>query len=470
MLFLMKPRRLNTPAAWLGLAICSVALGQDPEATTQPARKGVADTPVTAGFLVLEGVYNSELMAPWDIFHHTIFHTNPGMRVLTVGREAGEVRTFEGLILNVQFALEDAPEIDVLVVPSAVNNMDTDLDDERLIRWISERGRSARYVLSLCDGAFLLAEAGLLDGRRCTTFPGDIAAFRRRFDGLTVVEGVSFVADGPAITGVGGARSYDPALYLVERLYGENAARGVARGMVLDWDDEKIRHLALRGADRPACYLPGDRVDSGVTVEDADGRPVRLADVIASRPDAKAIVLAILGGAEAQPVAARGGLWCEDSFSEIANLRHLRLRYGPQGVLFVGVLCPPVHHERRYGYDEGAFRSRPGQEPVYQRNRRRFVEACRQLDARVGLPFDVVLFDPRLALLTPADSAAPSWQGRFKWFEDDQTYGTPTTWVLTPALNIPGPPFCRNVYESEGRKLRYRPDDLSGLLDRVIAP
>ena len=156
------------------------------DVTTRPSgQTTTAGVPTNVGFLTLEGVYNSELMAPWDIFHHTVFHTKPGMRVFTVGREKATVTTFEGLRLDVEYALDDAPRIDVLVVPSAVHNMDTDLQDDRLIEWVGERGRQARYVMSVCDGAFILAAAGLLDGRRCTTFPGDIAALGERYTGLT---------------------------------------------------------------------------------------------------------------------------------------------------------------------------------------------------------------------------------------------------------------------------------------------
>ena len=429
------------------------------DATTQPvAKTSGTGAPINVGFLTLEGVYNSELMAPWDIFHHTVFHTKPGMRVFTVGREKGTVTTFEGLRVAVEYALDDAPRIDVLVIPSAVHNMDTDLQDDRLIEWVGKRGRKARYVLSVCDGAFVLAAAGLLDGRRCTTFPGDIAAFRERFTGLSVVEGVSFVADGTAITGAGGALSYDPALYLVETLYGKEVAQGVGRGMALDWDVEKTRHLAIGPGDTPTCYLPGDRIGRNVLVETADGRSVRLADIIGARPGVRAVVLTILAGGEAVDEAKRGGFWCEDSYAEIANLRHLRLRYESAGVLFVGVLCPPVHHEALFGYKPGAFARQPDNDPVYQFNRERFVAASLKLAERDALPFDLVLFDPRFRLLS----------GRFKWFRDTQAYGTPTTWVLTPRLDVAGPPFFMNVYESDGRKLRYAADDIAALIDRVL--
>jgi putative intracellular protease/amidase len=449
--------------ATLLTCLTTVAAAEPP--TSRPAEAA----PLRVGVLALEGVYNSELVAPIDIFHHTVFHTRPGMTVFTVGRRHGLVTTFEGQRLQVDHDLEDAPPIDVLVVPSAEHNMDSDLEDERLIDWIRRRGRAASAVLSVCDGAFLLAEAGLLDGRRCTTFPGDIDAFRKRYPHLAVVEHVSFVADGPAITGAGGARSYDPAMHLVERLFGPAVARGVGRGMVINWDLRAVRHLVVPdGAAAVRCWMPGDRVDGAVTAEDATGAAVRLADVVAGREDVRAVVLCILAGAEAEPVADRGGLWCEDSFNELANLRYLQLQYADRGVLFVGVLCPPVHHEARFGYEPGAFLEPGADRDRYRRNRRRFVEASRDLVARGVLPFDVVLFDPRFRLLGPPAGDGPAWRGRFKWFDDTQTYGTPTTWVLTPQLVTPGPPFVMNVYESEGRALRYAPRDIARVLDSML--
>ena len=91
-------------------------------------QKGASDAkPLPVGFLVLDRVYNSELMAPYDIFHHTIFHTKPGMKVFTISLDGKPITTFEGLRLETDFSLDNAPRIDVLVIPSAEHNMDTDL-------------------------------------------------------------------------------------------------------------------------------------------------------------------------------------------------------------------------------------------------------------------------------------------------------------------------------------------------------
>lgn len=80
----------------------------------------------------------------------------------------------------------------------------------------------------------------------CTTFPGNISRFRTAFPQLTVHENFSFVHDRKLITSAGGAKSYEPALYLVELLYGKNAAQGIARGLVIDWIPGSIPAVLMR--------------------------------------------------------------------------------------------------------------------------------------------------------------------------------------------------------------------------------
>ena len=206
--------------------------------------------PLHVGFVVTEGVYNSELMAPWDMFHHVQFHHEPSMRVFSVAPSMELVRTFEDILIQPDYTFGTAPAIDVLVVPSAENSMGSDLEDAAMMGFVRERGLEASWLMSLCDGAFVLAAAGLLDGLECTTFPGDLDAFREMFPELDAHGGVSFVHDGRAITGAGGAKSYDPALYLIELLYGARVARGVGRGMVIDWELDEVAHRVGPRAER----------------------------------------------------------------------------------------------------------------------------------------------------------------------------------------------------------------------------
>lgn len=212
-----------------------------------PDRRETADEAATIGvaLLLVDGVYNTELTAPMDMFHHAEFHRGeeaPAMRVFTVAPTTDVVTTFEGLRILPDYSFATAPRVDVLVVPSAEHSMDEDLENAALVGWVRRVGGQATWILSLCDGAFVLAAAGLLDGHACTTFPSDRDRLRERFPQLEVLD-VSFVHDGNRITSVGGAPSFEPALYLCELLYGEAAARGIAAGLVIDWDKDRIDHV-----------------------------------------------------------------------------------------------------------------------------------------------------------------------------------------------------------------------------------
>jgi len=196
-------------------------------------------------FLIMDGVYNTELTAPFDIFQHTQYRKGiKAMNVFTVANTLEPIRTFEGLRLlpDYNYLTEDLPHIDILVVPSAEHHLDTDLENEDMINWVRQVGTEAQYITSHCDGAFVLAKAGLLDEVVSTTFPSDVAKYKEMFPDLEVVEDVLFVHDGQAITSAGGARSFEAALYLCDLLYGPEIARSIAGGLVIDWDVDHVNY------------------------------------------------------------------------------------------------------------------------------------------------------------------------------------------------------------------------------------
>lgn len=234
---------------YLFLLLQLFACGQIPKKNTLPPHPELKADHYNVAILVMNGVYNTELVAPMDIFQHTQYRDSiRAMNVFTVGKSREPLRTFEGLWLIPDFSyLTDAlPQIDVLVVPSAEHHLDTDLEDKAMIEWVNRTGKKAQFVLSLCDGAFVLAKAGLLDSVRCTTFPDDTETLRKMFPNLTVLDSISFVHDGKYITSAGGDRSFDAALYLCEHLYGKKVADRLAHGLVIDWNLGKVRCVLPR--------------------------------------------------------------------------------------------------------------------------------------------------------------------------------------------------------------------------------
>jgi len=112
-------------------------------------------------FLIMDGVYNTELTAPYDIFQHTIFRDNiKAMNTFLVANTLNPITSFEGIRLlpDYNYLADDLPTIDILVVPSAEHHLDTDLEDEAMINFVKEVDKTAKYMTSHCDGAFVLAK------------------------------------------------------------------------------------------------------------------------------------------------------------------------------------------------------------------------------------------------------------------------------------------------------------------------
>ncbi len=231
------------------LSILSIAACTRPDTATQNTLEtALQKTIVEPGrynvaFLVMDGTYNTELTAPFDIFQHTIFREGiKPMNVFLVANTHRPVTTFEGIRLlpDFNYLTDSLPKFDILVVPSAEHHLDTDLEDEKMIAFVKKAAAEAQFVTSHCDGAFVLAKAGLLNGVKCTTFPGDIQKFREMFPRLDVYEDVLFVHDGKYISSAGGAKSFEAALYLCEYLYGAEVARRLAKGLVINWDLQQV--------------------------------------------------------------------------------------------------------------------------------------------------------------------------------------------------------------------------------------
>jgi len=201
------------------------------------------------GFLIMDGVFNTELTAPYDIFQHTIFRENiKAMNVFTVANTDEAVTAFEGMRIlpDFNYLKDSLPTIDILVVPSAEHHLDTDLNDEKMIAFVQKVAKDAEFVTSHCDGAFVLAKAGLLDNVASTTFPSDIDKMRKMFPNLDIRDNTLFVHDGKFITSAGGAKSFEAALYLCEYLYGKEIAKSLAGGLVIDWTLEGYPHTIIK--------------------------------------------------------------------------------------------------------------------------------------------------------------------------------------------------------------------------------
>ncbi|MEQ1516502.1 MAG: DJ-1/PfpI family protein [Usitatibacteraceae bacterium] len=191
-----------------------------------------ADTPVkTIGVLIYDKVLTSDVTAPLEVFGNAVKQSEfANYRVVAIAPEMKPVMTEEGIALMPQFSIDNAPPLEVLIVGSAYN-MDPVLADTKLIEWISDRGKAARWLASNCSGARILGDAGLLIGRRATTYPGGETLMKARYPRTSVVFGEKVAVDGNLVTSNGGLVSYSAALKLLEQMTNASFAEKVAANL-----------------------------------------------------------------------------------------------------------------------------------------------------------------------------------------------------------------------------------------------
>jgi len=186
-----------------------------------------------------------------------------GYRLRFLTRDGEPLRSSSGLAMLPDGALEDvlaegqrgvAEHLDTLLVVGGEGTQNA-LQDSALIDQIRALAASSRRVASVCSGAFLLAEAGLLNGRRATTHWSVCDQLARAYPGVTVEPDPIFVRDGEVWTSAGVTAGMDLALGMVEQDHGAELALTVARRLVLflrrpAGQSQFSAHLAMQTADR----------------------------------------------------------------------------------------------------------------------------------------------------------------------------------------------------------------------------
>lgn len=191
-------------------------------------------------FTAFDGVQMLDLVGPLEIFAAANeFVRRSGRsnqdfyRLEIVSLDGKPVRTSNGLKLEASHSLKWSPSsLDTLVVPGRLG-MHGLLREKNLIPWIRKNASRARRVVSVCSGAFLLAEAGLLDGRRATTHWAGCDQLKKRHPSIRVEPDPIFVRDGAIYTSAGVTAGMDLALALIEEDLGQSIALELARWFVM---------------------------------------------------------------------------------------------------------------------------------------------------------------------------------------------------------------------------------------------
>jgi transcriptional regulator GlxA family with amidase domain len=182
----------------------------------------------TIAFLLFDEAEELDFGGPWEVFAFLRSKRPELCDVFTVSERGGTVRCAKGMRVLADHSFGTAPRADVLIVPGGQGRR-REVNNPGVIEFIRRSSAAAEVTASVCTGAFLLERAGLLTGRRATTYWAALDELRAL--GTAVVVGGRWVDDGNVFTAAGVSAGIDMSLYLAGRLWGPEVARFVQKGI-----------------------------------------------------------------------------------------------------------------------------------------------------------------------------------------------------------------------------------------------
>ena len=192
------------------------------------------------GILVYDDVLTSDVTAPLEVFgvasRLSWFSDYQSVTIAVTNQDT--ITTEEGLKIGVDAWIGDAGELDALIVTSSYD-MDPLIENPKLIRFIKSTAKQSGWMASNCSGAYLLAEAGLLNGRKATTWAGGEADLQKHYPQVDVQVNKNLVVDGNIVTSNGSLVSYQAALKLLGLMTSKTKAQEVADSLQYSRFSEK---------------------------------------------------------------------------------------------------------------------------------------------------------------------------------------------------------------------------------------
>ncbi len=206
-------------------------------------------TPRKVAIVVFPGVELLDFAGPGEVFAVARGKGTHGFDVYTVARTKEPVTSMGFATITPQYTLDDCPMPDIVVVPGG----EVPARDLVLREWIQARAKTAELMMSVCNGALVYANAGLLRGLEVTTHHSALQSLAMFEPEARVFTNRRFVDSGKVLTAAGIAAGIDGSLHVVERYYGQEAAWAAARQMEYDWRPDEIAKLHAQ---------PGTAVDN----------------------------------------------------------------------------------------------------------------------------------------------------------------------------------------------------------------
>jgi transcriptional regulator GlxA family with amidase domain len=202
------------------------------------------------GIVIFDEVEVLDFCGPFEVFSVTRINEErrreeaSPFEVLLVAQCSQTVKTAGGMKVIPDVAFDRCPHLDILLVPGGWGTR-REMNNEAMLNFIRSRAPEVDTLASVCTGALILGNAGLLDGLRATTHWRALQTMQDLFPKVIVDSKSSVVDAGKVITSAGISAGIDLAIHVVARYYGEEIARATARHMEYPFPESKQRRIDL---------------------------------------------------------------------------------------------------------------------------------------------------------------------------------------------------------------------------------
>ena len=191
----------------------------------------------TLAILLFDDVEVLDFCGPYEVFSVANKQSDTAAFDVRIVAEQGPVSSWNGLSVNPNDSLDQCPSPDILLVPGGVGTR-KQMNNQRVIDWITSVGARAELVLSVCTGALMLGRSGFLESKAMTTHHAAHDLLQETVPSGVLRPELRFVDTGKVITSAGIAAGIDMSLHVVARLLGDAVARATARHMEYPWERE----------------------------------------------------------------------------------------------------------------------------------------------------------------------------------------------------------------------------------------
>ena len=191
---------------------------------------------LTVGVLLFPRVEELDFVGPFEVLSYINKIRPESTKVMLIAETAEPVEAFNGMKIIPDVTMENCPQLDILVVPGGKGRYAA-MKNSTIQKFIQQQAQKAKYITSVCTGAFFLAEAGLLTGKKATTYH---TAFAELAAYSVEVLPQKVVRAGNIITGAGVSSGIELGLYLLKEEFGAAVAQKAADNIEYAIDVTKI--------------------------------------------------------------------------------------------------------------------------------------------------------------------------------------------------------------------------------------